>query len=67
MSSLFKTPKMPKPAPEPVMPDPQDIQARMAKRKAMLDATKRKGRESTILSPIATGDTSGQTLGGGPQ
>lgn len=67
MTSLFATPAMPKvTAPTPVaMPDPEDIKARMAKRQAMLDATKRQGRDSTILNPGGASDYTGATLGGG--
>jgi len=64
MSTLFKTPSIPKPPPEVAMPDPEDIKARMAKRAAMLDATKRKGRDSTILTPGTGNDYAKQTLGG---
>lgn len=73
MGGLFKTPKMkiPDPAPEVAMPDPEDIQARAAKRSAMMDAKKRRGRESTILGPTAEEGAAGgnynrQTLGGSP-
>ena len=60
MGGLFKTPKMPKPPPEVAMPDPEDLKARMARRSAMMDAQKRKGREGTILTPIG-----GEALGSG--
>lgn len=71
MSSLFKTPKIPDPPPEVAMPDPEDLKARMAKRGAMMDAKKRKGRESTILGPTTAeggggADYSRGTLGGSP-
>lgn len=73
MSSLFKMPKMkiPDPPPEVAMPDPEDLQSRSAKRAAMMDAKKRKGRESTVLGPtVAEGgggaDYSKGTLGGSP-
>lgn len=73
MSSLFKMPKMkiPDPPPEVAMPDPEDLKARMAKRTAMSDAKKRKGRESTVLGPtVAEGgggaEYSKPTLGGSP-
>lgn len=72
MASLFKTPKIPKPPPEQVMPDTEDLQARMAKRAAMLEAQRRRGRESTILGPQTpegggTLEYSRGTLGGTPQ
>jgi hypothetical protein len=72
MSGLFKTPKMkiPDPAPEVAMPDPEDIRARTAKKNAMMDAQRRRGRESTILGPAADEGAGGgynrQTLGGSP-
>lgn len=71
MSSLFKTPKMPKPQAEVAMPDFEDLQARMAKRRAMNDAKNRKGRESTILGPTTAEGGGGTeysrgTLGGTP-
>ncbi len=73
MGGLFKTPKMkvPDPPPEVAMPDPEDLRARMAKRTAMTDAKKRKGRESTILGPTTSeggggADYSRGTLGGTP-
>jgi hypothetical protein len=71
MGSLFKTPKMPKPPPEIAMPDPEDLKARMAKRSAMMDAKRRKGRESTILGPTVAEGGGGReygssTLGGSP-
>lgn len=70
MASLMKTPKMPKPPAEVAMPDPEDMKARMAKRAQMFDATRRRGRQSTILGPtVAEGgggkEYSGSTLGGG--
>lgn len=72
MSSLFKTPKIEKPPPEVAMPDPEDLKSRMAKKSAMMDAKKRKGRESTILGPTSSEGGGGVdytrgTLGGGPQ
>jgi hypothetical protein len=66
MSALFSTPKMPK-MPEPMaMPDPEDLKARLAKRKAMDGALNRKGRDSTILGAESGGtkDYAGQSLGG---
>ena len=69
MSSLFKTPDIPKPPPEVAMPDAEDLKSRMAKKGAMMDAKKRKGRESTILGPTAAdsgADYSRGTLGGTP-
>jgi hypothetical protein len=71
MSSLFKTPKIPDAPPEVAMPDAEDLKARMAKKNAMTDAKKRKGRESTILGPtVAEGgggnEYSRGTLGGSP-
>lgn len=72
MGGLFKTPKMkiPDPPPEVAMPDQEDLQARSAKRAAMMDAKKRKGRESTILGPTteegAGATYNRQTLGGSP-
>jgi hypothetical protein len=63
MSGLFKTPKPPKPAAPTPMPDPEDVQARKARRLQMENAQKRAGRESTILSGEKTGDYSKQTLG----
>lgn len=71
MSGLFKTPKMPEAPPEIAMPDPEDLKARMAKRSMMMDAKRRKGRESTVLGPsIAEGgggaEYSRPTLGGSP-
>lgn len=70
MSSLFKMPKTEMP-PEVAMPDREDLKARMAKRSAMMDAQKRRGRESTVLGPsIAEGGGGGEysrpTLGGSP-
>lgn len=72
MGSLFKTPKMPKPPPEVAMPDMEDLKARMAKRNAMMEAQRRRGRESTILGPQSpegggTLEYSRGTLGGTPQ
>lgn len=61
MGGLFKKPKVPDP-PKPVeMPDPEGMDARKARMKAMLDARRRQGRASTNLS----GDDpySGSTLG----
>jgi hypothetical protein len=71
MGSLFKTPKMPKMPAEVPMPDMEDLKARMAKKGAMLDAKKRKGRESTILGPTTPEGGGGNeysrgTLGGTP-
>lgn len=71
MGSLFKTPKMPEMPPEVPMPDMEDLKSRMAKRTAMMDAKRRKGRESTILGPgNAEGgggtEYSRGTLGGTP-
>lgn len=67
MSTLFQTPKIPK-APAPAaMPDQEDMKARMAKRAAMMDAQKRKGRDSTILTPGTAADYQGTTLGGSPR
>jgi hypothetical protein len=71
MGSLFKTPKMPEPPPEVAMPDMEDLKSRMAKRTAMMDAKKRKGRESTILGPTTPEGGGGTeysrgTLGGTP-
>ena len=57
MSSLFKTPKIPKPPPPTPMPDPEDVEARPAKRAQMDMMRQRGGRESTILS---TGGNSSQ-------
>lgn len=72
MSSIFSTPKMPKAPPDIAMPDPEDIKARMAKRAAMMEATKRKGRDSTILGPTNPDggggkDYNGTMLGGSPK
>lgn len=72
MGSLFKTPKMPKMPEEVPMPDMEDLKSRMAKRTAMMDAKRRKGRESTILGPsVAEGgggtEYSRGTLGGTPR
>ena len=72
MGSLFKTPKMPEPPPEVAMPDMEDLKSRMAKRTAMMDAKRRKGRESTILGPATPEGGGGTeysrgTLGGTPQ
>jgi hypothetical protein len=71
MGSLFKTPKMPEMPPEVAMPDMEDLKARMAKKTAMMDAKKRRGRESTVLGPtVAEGgggvEYSRGTLGGTP-
>lgn len=71
MGGLFKTPKMPEPPPEVAMPDMEDLKSRMAKKTAMMDAKRRKGRESTVLGPsIAEGgggkEYSRGTLGGTP-
>lgn len=71
MGSLFKTPKMPESPPEVAMPDMEDLKSRMAKRTAMMDAKKRKGRESTILGPQTPEGGGGTeysrgTLGGTP-
>lgn len=69
MNALFKTPKMPD-IPDPVaMPDPEDLKARMARRSAIDNATKRKGRDSTILGPSSAEGGgakaySGSSLGG---
>ena len=63
MSSLFKTPDI-KPPPPPVrMPDPEDVQARQAKRLQMESMRKRAGRESTILTTEGSGDYSKKSLG----
>lgn len=66
MSSLFKTPDIPKP-PKPVpMPDPNDQQARAARRQQMEAMRTRGGRESTILSSDTAssgGDYSKKSLG----
>jgi hypothetical protein len=78
MGSLFKTPKMPKPPPEVAMPDPQDIEAAMAKKNAWWDAKNRKGREyhqfnqKGVLGPtVAEGggtlEYTRGTLGGTPR
>lgn len=74
MGSLFKTPKMdiPDPPPEVPMPDMEDLKSRMAKKNAMMDAKKRKGRESTILGPTTSEGGGGAeysrgTLGGTPR
>lgn len=67
MSALFSTPKMPKmPEPAMPMPDPEDLKARLAKRKAMDNAFNRRGRDSTILGAESGGtkDYSGSSLGG---
>lgn len=68
MTALFSTPKMPK-IPDPLpMPDPEDLKARLAKRKAMDGAFSRRGRDSTILGGNAENggakDFSGSSLGG---
>jgi hypothetical protein len=72
MGSIFKTPKMKieKPPPEVAMPDPEDLKSRMAKRSMMMDAKRRRGRESTILGPTVAEGGGGKefgssTLGGG--
>lgn len=68
MGSLFKAPKIPKPPPEAPMPDMQDLQARMAKRNAMADAQRRRGRESTIMGTTLSEGISNKTGSlGGPQ
>lgn len=72
MGSLFKTPSLPKPPPEVAMPDMEDLKSRMAKRAAMEDAKRRKGRESTILGPTVPEGGGGTeysrgTLGGTPR
>ena len=52
MSSLFKTPDIKPPPPPTRMPDPEDIQARPAKRAQMEMMRKRSGRESTNYGNI---------------
>lgn len=47
MSSLFKTPKPPKPV---LMPDPDNAAVRDARMKELLAARQRAGRASTMLS-----------------
>ncbi len=63
MSSLFQTPKVPKPPRPAPMPDPDDLRARQAKRAQMEMMGQRGGRESTILSGETSGDYSKKSLG----
>lgn len=64
MASLFKTTPI-KPPPAATMPDPEDMQARAARRKVMEDAQNRNGRDSTILGGGGFGNYSAKTLGSG--
>lgn len=63
MSGLFKTQKPPKPPRPASMPDPEDTNARKARRLQMEMAQTRAGRDATILSGEPVGDYSKKTLG----
>ena len=58
MASLFKTPDIPQPPAPPVMPIPDDLAQKQAKRKSIAERRRRGGRESTILSALGN-----ETLG----
>lgn len=60
----MKSPKPPKIAPPPPMPDPDDTQIRNAQRKSTAAMLRRSGRASTDLSGTDTIGGSGQKLGG---
>jgi hypothetical protein len=58
MASLFHSPDVPQPPPQPVMPLPDDEAQRKAKRRSVALQRRRAGRESTILSALGN-----ETLG----
>lgn len=50
MTSMFKTPKTPTPAPTPVMPTADDAMVKAAKKKKIAQQQMTSGRMSTFLS-----------------
>jgi hypothetical protein len=69
MSGMFGggSQQMPEPKDPAPMPDPEDPKIKAARRKALMDAVSRGGRQSTILTTPETrgsNDYSRTTLGG---